>query len=89
LGRKGVIIGFGIVAVVAGIVGLSFSYNNLRQAQQENTAAQADLKQKCQEEKDAVINLAKVTTSTDPNLLSGLDTYNKDCSQLTGGLTLK
>jgi hypothetical protein len=82
LGKRGVAIGFGVVAVIAGIVGLAFSYNNLQKAQQENQAAKQDVIKKCQDLKAAMLN----PDLPQADYQNGLQEYNSGCAQYTGAL---
>jgi phosphoribosylcarboxyaminoimidazole (NCAIR) mutase len=42
----------------------------------------------CQNMNNATLNLAKVTTLSDPNLTNAVAEYNKDCRQFIGPLNI-
>ena len=80
----------GVVAVIAGVMGIAYNYNRVVQTQNVANVAKQDLVKTCMSEKYLVMNLSSLATSPkDPNEMSAVDHYNAHCAQYTGELTLK
>jgi uncharacterized protein YpmB len=78
---KGVFIGIGIIVVFVGVASIAYNYSKVQQAQQENTAAQADLTAKCQDLKVAIHNMQSINPNEPRE-----SQYNAGCISRSGPL---
>jgi hypothetical protein len=84
MARKGIVIGLGLIAVIVSVIGLSNSYNNLKNANQEKINACADLKNAIAQERaaarDVVAASGSLTNLDEEKARQSQENYNRMCT---------